>query len=132
MIEEADKQDNLIDGEENYAYQWKQVAQNRLKNHAAPKRSAPKEKAAAKAKVSLTMLETKRNYNITAPENIAVDRSGRPSADGQGILKNLVTGASLEVDRAAAFVDCQTGRIRLELGYSATITFNEKRGTFFV
>ena len=130
MIEEADKQDNLIDGEENYAYQWKQVAQNRLKNHAAPKRSAPKEKAAAKAKVSLTMLETKRNYNITAPENIAVDRSGRPSADGQGILKNLVTGASLEVDRAAAFVDCQTGRIRLELGYSATITFNEKRGTF--
>lgn len=130
MMEEADKQNDLIDGEENYAYQWKQVWQNKLKKYAAPKRPAAKEKVAAKAKVSVVMLDTKRRYNITAPENITVDRSGKPDAAGQGILKNLVTGASLELDRAKAAVDCRTGKIRLELGYSATITFNEKKGTF--
>lgn len=130
MMEEADKQNDLIDGEENYAYQWKQVWQNKLKKYDRPERPAPKEKVAAKAKVSVTMLKTKRRYNITAPENIAVDKSGRPVANGEGILKNLVTGALLELDRASASVDCQTGRIRLELGYSATIAFNEKQGTF--
>ncbi|MGN1078828.1 MAG: hypothetical protein ACI4TE_01505, partial [Alphaproteobacteria bacterium] len=106
------------------------VWQNKLEKYAAPKQPAAKEKVAAKAKVSVVMLKTKRNYNITAPENITVDRSGKPDADGQGILKNLVTGAFLELDRAAAAVDCRTGKIRLELGYSTTISFNEKKGTF--
>ena len=121
MINECEKQNNLIDGEENYAYQWAQVVKNE---------EAIKEKAAPRAKVELVMLETRRVYNISPPDNIKVDKSSDPQAQGEGILKNLVTGASLELDRANLFLECQSGEIRLELGFLTTITFNEKRGTF--
>ncbi len=125
MADEYKAQNQLIDGDENYEYQWKQVYKNRQN-----KKKKKNIKIASRARVNLNLLKTKRQYNILPAENITVDRFEHPDHDGQGILKNLKTGVIVELDRADAYVDCQTGRIDVNLGLSTTITFNENKGTY--
>ena len=137
MIEEAHRQNSLIDGGENYAYQHRQVAELERKQEeekAELRRKQEEEKAELERKqeeekkkavtpdVRVTMLETKRRHNISAPDV-------RPAPDGRGMVRNLMTEAFLDLDRASADVDCKTRTIQVKLGYTAVIAFNENEGT---
>lgn len=124
MSDEYKTQNDLIDGEENYAHQWKQIYKNKFlrkkKNYS---------QMSSRANVRMNMLPIKRQYNILQPESVTVDRFGNPDKDGKGILKNLKTGVTLELDPVGIDVDCETGNIRVNFGFLTTVTFNEQKGT---
>ena len=114
LHEESTRQNNLIDGKENYQYQWEQV------------RRYVKEKA----QVDIALLNTERRYDVSPAENIVSDKDGNFVSDGNFILKKLSTGVFLELNRFKQDVDCRTGKIKVSTGFLTTIAFNEREGTY--
>ena len=119
LKEETDKQNSLIDSDENYDYQWRQVYRNKREKN----RTTKQEKKFLKPKVFVTLLETEHQYDIKSADF-------QPTNNGKGMIKNIATGAFLELDPAVAEVNCDTGVIKLKLGFKTTVAFNEQKGTF--
>lgn len=112
MSEEGERQHALLDGEENYAYQSRQLYM--------PQKKADKTKVYRNPAVSVEVLKTKRAADVSPADNQTV--SGN-------VVKNLKTRAALEMDRASVRLHCPTGRVNVVLGYASAVAFNEDRGT---
>lgn len=112
MSEEGERQHALLDGEENYAYQSRQLYM--------PRKKSDKTKVSRNPAVSVEVLKTRRVEDVSPADNQIV--SGN-------VVKNLKTRAALEMDRASVRLDCPTGRVNVVLGYASSVAFNEDRGT---